>query len=313
MSTRRTKKKDERLMSSASSSSAPPPPSRPGRGGGGITKAVGIVSLGWCALSVALYRNGLHVFGFGAGYTAAVGMCVCAASSTKLNYVSLLGKDASSGKLGALQSVFFCQYIYLVRRWATLKRQLRKEDRWNLIVDVKATHTGPKLTALTASGGAAVADENDADMLFSRRRIFLGCWPEKGVTDLPIPVNDGSLLDIATSLAVVDVTCELPRTHSKLPYFCVPTWDTRGPDTSKMADAARWAFRQMDDGNDVYVHCAHGHGRSAALVAAMLVELGLVKDVQAAVAHLKMRRPRVKMNAEQIYAAEKCVSVLANL
>ena len=261
---------------------------------------MGIVSLGWCALSVALYRNGLHVLGFGAGYTAAVGMCVCAASSTKLNYVSLLGKDASSGKLGALQSVFFCQYIYLVRRWATLKRQLRKEDRWNLIVDVKATHTGAKLTALTASGGAAVADENDADMLFSRRRIFLGCWPEKGVTDLPIPVNDGSMLDIATSLAVVDVTCELPRTHSKLPYFCVPTWDTQCPSDPGFRAGVDFAVAQHESGRPVYVHCAHGHGRSAAMLCAILIATGASPSVEAAEAMLKHHRPKVRLNQIQL-------------
>jgi len=66
----------------------------------------------------------------------------------------------------------------------------------------------------------------------------------------------------------------------------------------------------MEGGNDLYVHCAHGHGRSAAFVAALIVYLGMVPDVQSAVAHLKRRRPRVKMNAEQTQAAEQCLLLL---
>ena len=45
-------------------------------------------------------------------------------------------------------------------------------------------------------------------------------------------------------------------------------------------------------------------------MSALIVHMGLAPDVAAAAAHLKRRRPRVKMNAEQTRAAEECLAIL---
>jgi hypothetical protein len=46
--------------------------------------------------------------------------------------------------------------------------------------------------------------------------LYIGGWPEQPQW-LP-----------AGNPAMVDVTCELPRTFFDSPYLCLPTWDTQG-------------------------------------------------------------------------------------
>src|SRR3569623_1658332 len=48
-----------------------------------------------------------------------------------------------------------------------------------------------------------------------------------------------------------------------------------------------------------YVHCAQGHGRSAALVAAVLIARGLAADVDAAERQMTHARPRVGLKPVQ--------------
>jgi protein-tyrosine phosphatase len=48
-----------------------------------------------------------------------------------------------------------------------------------------------------------------------------------------------------------------------------------------------------------YVHCALGHGRSATLVAAVLLELGLATDPDDAVNRIRLLRPGVALSPAQ--------------
>ncbi|MHC5020159.1 MAG: dual specificity protein phosphatase family protein [Planctomycetota bacterium] len=52
---------------------------------------------------------------------------------------------------------------------------------------------------------------------------------------------------------------------------------------------------QRRAGRTVLVHCAQGHGRSATVCAAVLVQMGDVDGVDAAVALLKQKRPGVHL------------------
>ena len=45
---------------------------------------------------------------------------------------------------------------------------------------------------------------------------FVGGWPE---SDCCFPAADP---------AVIDCTCELPKTHNAKRYLCIPVWDTHG-------------------------------------------------------------------------------------
>eukprot|EP00891_Asterochloris_glomerata_P004794 jgi/Astpho2/4794/e_gw1.00067.240.1_t len=106
------------------------------------------------------------------------------------------------------------------------------------------------------------------------------------------------------SPAIVDCTCELPRRHEQLPYFLLPTWDTHGPDPVLIEDAVQWAAQQRRAGHPVFVHCAHGHGRSTVVLCAALVEFGIAKTFEEAFQLIQNERPRVKLNVRQRKALE---------
>ena len=116
---------------------------------------------------------------------------------------------------------------------------------------------------------------------------YIGGWPhEQGA----LPEEDA---------AVVDCTCELPRAH-KNPYLCCLTWDTHSPSCESYDKGVEFALKQRRDlGRSVLVHCAHGHGRSAAMLSAILIAEGMADSIDEAEAMIKAKRPRVRLNANQ--------------
>ncbi|CAL5407034.1 unnamed protein product [Camellia sinensis] len=101
--------------------------------------------------------------------------------------------------------------------------------------------------------------------------------------------------------AIIDCTCELPR-NLELPghgYLCLPTWDTRSPQTSEMESAIQWACRKRGQKIPIFIHCAYGgcHGRSVAVMCALLVALGVADDWKNAEKLIKEKRPHINMNA----------------
>lgn len=61
----------------------------------------------------------------------------------------------------------------------------------------------------------------------------------------------------------------------------------------------RWAAQQVAAGRPVLVHCAHGHGRSATVLAAILIADGRAAGVAEAEALMQAQRPRVRLNRRQ--------------
>ena len=131
---------------------------------------------------------------------------------------------------------------------------------------------------------------------------WLGGWCS---TDQQLP---------ASKLAVLDCTCELPlRVHGS-PYLCLPTWDTYGtlqapshvllkqaepllfcvvqqffleqyaalaaPTVEQIDLGVAWSLDQNRQGHGVYVHCAHGHGRSNVVLCAVLISVGAAGSIQ---------------------------------
>ena len=98
---------------------------------------------------------------------------------------------------------------------------------------------------------------------------------------------------------VVDLTCELwePRSVRKgWRYFCVPTLDATVPDAPVLNDIVRLI---VATDKATLIHCAQGHGRSAAVAAATMVAKGIARDWAEAEERIRAVRPGVRMNAAQ--------------
>ncbi|GFR52561.1 hypothetical protein Agub_g15150, partial [Astrephomene gubernaculifera] len=121
---------------------------------------------------------------------------------------------------------------------------------------------------------------------------YIGGWPWAGPSELPPDCP-----------SVLDCTCELPRTHRNR-YMCLATWDTQAPSASQVDRGVAFALSERSLGRPVYVHCAHGHGRSALLLIACLLEAGAVGSCEEGLALLQAVRPRVRLNGRQRRALE---------
>ncbi|KAH1140444.1 hypothetical protein GLYMA_10G279000v4, partial [Glycine max] len=90
-----------------------------------------------------------------------------------------------------------------------------------------------------------------------------------------------------------------------LPYCCFPTWYTRSPQPADIESAVKWASRQRDLNKPIFVHCAYGHGRSVAVMCALLVARGITEDWKNAEKLIKQKRPYIRMNALHRKALEE--------
>lgn len=92
----------------------------------------------------------------------------------------------------------------------------------------------------------------------------------------------------------------LAREHIELLHL--PTADTQPLTIEQMMEGARWAYKRIEQGDRVLIHCEHGVGRSALMTCAVLVYGGMhardalqliqQKRWQAAPNHRQVRRLR---------------------
>jgi protein-tyrosine phosphatase len=99
-------------------------------------------------------------------------------------------------------------------------------------------------------------------------------------------------------VAVVDLTSEFPRSPDvgTRAYCCHPLLDATAPDVDALTRLVDWIDAQP---GPVYVHCAAGHGRSAAVVAAALIARGRARDAASAMAVVRAARRRARLNGPQ--------------
>jgi hypothetical protein len=98
---------------------------------------------------------------------------------------------------------------------------------------------------------------------------------------------------------IVDLTAEFPEpaaVRRRRTYLSLPTLDDCPPDEN--------AFRELVAKivaypASAYVHCALGHGRSATVMAAVLLAKGYVADIDAAEWLLRQARPGIRLKARQ--------------
>lgn len=97
---------------------------------------------------------------------------------------------------------------------------------------------------------------------------------------------------------VVDLCAEFPVARGVADgrrYLAIPTLDARAP---APPDIARAVEAVLAASGPAFIHCAHGHGRSATVAAAVLVRRGeaTLDDVEAT---MRAKRPRIGLNRSQ--------------
>lgn len=129
-------------------------------------------------------------------------------------------------------------------------------------------------------------------------KLWVGRWPSARA--LPDDVH-----------VVIDVTAELPA-HKKLTgakrYVCLPALDATVPDESAFRELVA---RLSNEPGGIFVHCAFGHGRSAMVAAALLIERGLAHDADSAERRMRQSRPGIGLSGLQRKYVERFAQMRA--
>ena len=120
---------------------------------------------------------------------------------------------------------------------------------------------------------------------------------------LPFPAERPGLRDAGVQ-AVLNLCWEFPRLSGTdadlgLETAHVPILDGAPPTDRQFQAAVQTVARWHAAGRCVLIHCAQGHGRTATITAAVLVELALVADVEQALSRVRATRPSAYPSGEQ--------------
>ena len=124
--------------------------------------------------------------------------------------------------------------------------------------------------------------------------IMRGVWLGRRVSAGELPPGTGVVIDLTSEIGVPRRVRDGVRR-----YICLPTLDRGVPDVAAAHAALDEAAKVAREGGGVYIHCAQGFGRSAALVAAMLIRRGECRDADEAEQRLKTLRPGVRLTRQQ--------------
>ena len=120
---------------------------------------------------------------------------------------------------------------------------------------------------------------------------------------LPFPSERSRLRDAGVH-AVLNLCWEFPGfsgadAEPGLETAHLPILDGAAPTDSQFLAAVQMVGRWNAAGQCVLIHCAQGHGRSATITGAVLVQLGLAADVDQALLMVRAARPFASPTAEQ--------------
>lgn len=95
--------------------------------------------------------------------------------------------------------------------------------------------------------------------------------------------------------ALVDLTAELGRIPADAEYLPIPTLDGAAPRIASVVELTRYIERH----ERVAIHCAAGHGRSAMVMAAVLIARGHASSPDEAETLMRKKRPGIRMSGDQ--------------
>ena len=118
---------------------------------------------------------------------------------------------------------------------------------------------------------------------------------------------DRSLVKQLGFVGVLDLTCEFseyPALRALPHYRCIPLLDTTAPTDEELREGVEFIRKARREG-PVLVHCALGHGRSAAFVVAYLLAEGVAADLPHALDLIRQPRPGIALSGAQAAALEE--------
>lgn len=98
---------------------------------------------------------------------------------------------------------------------------------------------------------------------------------------------------------IIDLTAEFIEPYDVIAnqtYICIPTLDTSVPPDSSFQKLIEIILSWQ---GNIYIHCALGYGRSATVVAAIILAKGLVDNLDEAEKLIEAKRPGIKLSQEQ--------------
>lgn len=131
----------------------------------------------------------------------------------------------------------------------------------------------------------------------------------------PLP-GDRDALAALSLQAIVDLCVEFPPSGpvvgvAHADYLSIPAMDGTAPALPDIASAVEWIEQRLAAQKPVLVHCAAGHGRSATVVACLLISRGLATDAASAQTMMQTIRPGVRLNRTQTRQVGRFVTWLA--
>jgi len=138
--------------------------------------------------------------------------------------------------------------------------------------------------------------------IFERVRddLFLGSLPT--AADLPA-------LERAGVSAVLDLVAEMEgpaalRAEGRR-YLALPTLDGASPSLRDFGRGVEFVAACREEGRKTLIHCTFGHGRSAAMMAAVLIARGEVADPEPALRELRGLQRLIYLTREQRRTLER--------
>ncbi len=89
-------------------------------------------------------------------------------------------------------------------------------------------------------------------------------------------------------------------TEAKMVYLWLPVLDMCAPSFEQIEQAMRWIQHQLQRNHVIYVHCAAGVGRSAALLACWYIYHHRLSTADA-LRYIKSKHPQISLTRRQIH------------